>query len=157
MGLKLDVPYVTVWDGGSTVETKAAVNIKTGEITDIEISEAANNFDICERQYVIMNGEEVDVIINEEDDTYWIPLSNELSIGSIKLNEEDYYCIFVLGYDLLHERLLKSSCTECDVAFEICKTAYKSFLESCYNDNLDKSTYENLQQFVSDTIFDFEK
>ena len=81
----------------------------------------------------------------------------DLKTGSISPNEDNYYYIFVLGYDLLHERLLKSNCTECDVAFEICKTAYKSFLESCYNDNLDKSTYENLQQFVLDTIFDFEK
>ena len=32
---KITVPYVSVWDGGTEIETTAVVDIRTGEVTDI--------------------------------------------------------------------------------------------------------------------------
>ena len=57
---KISVPYVSIWDSGIEIETTAAVDIRTGEVTDI-MSADVNGLDICERQYIIMSSEQVDV------------------------------------------------------------------------------------------------
>jgi len=50
--LIIKVPYVSVWDGGVEIETFAKVNVKTGEVSDITVSDNVEGLEICERQYV---------------------------------------------------------------------------------------------------------
>jgi hypothetical protein len=80
---KIRIPYASVWDGGSVITTTANLNARTGEITDIEVLDAdvVNNLEICEREYVIIDDCEIDVIVKDEDDTRWIPLLNDLTVG----------------------------------------------------------------------------
>lgn len=54
------------------------------------------------------------------------------------------YCIFVLGYDLLHDVLNR---LECDVAYDLCYELYADFVDSVYN-NEKFSTYECLSEYV---------
>ena len=68
--LTVTVPFVSVWDGGTEVETTATVNLKTGEVTDIVVINT-KGFDVCERQYIILNDEQVDVYDNEPGYKYW--------------------------------------------------------------------------------------
>ena len=74
---KISVPYVSIWDSGIEIETTAAVDIRTGEVTDI-MSADVNGLDICERQYIIMSSEQVDVYENERGYEYWADIKNEI-------------------------------------------------------------------------------
>ena len=74
---KIPVPYVSIWDGGIEIETSATVDILTGEITDI-MSVDVDGLDICERQYIVMQGEQVDVYENECGYKYWADIENEI-------------------------------------------------------------------------------
>lgn len=58
----------------------------------------------------------------------------------------EYDCIFVLGYDLLHDFCNNKELT-CDEAFSLCKSVYEDFLKSEYDDYT-KSEYECLQKFI---------
>jgi hypothetical protein len=67
------------------------------------------------------------------------------------------YGIFVLGYDLLQDRLKESNVFECDTAYAICGKIFDEFI---YLSNLDSNYsqgYGELQQYVTDKLFDFEK
>lgn len=64
------------------------------------------------------------------------------------INENISYGIFVLGYDLLQEKLNKLD-FPCDVAYEECKKIYDSFLSS-KEYFLDKSEYECLQDYLEE-------
>ena len=75
--LKVSVPYVSVWDGGIELETTASVDIKTGEITDIQ-AVIADGLDICERQYIVMCSGQVDVYEDERGFQYWADIKNEI-------------------------------------------------------------------------------
>ena len=77
-GYKVPVPYISVWDGGIEVETTANVDIRTGKITDI-INVDVTGLDICERQYIVMQGEQVDVYEDERGYEYWADIKNEIS------------------------------------------------------------------------------
>ena len=74
---KTPVPYVSIWDGGIEIETTAIVDIRTGEVTDIS-SVDVNGLDICERQYIVMHGEQVDVYEDERGYNYWADIKNEI-------------------------------------------------------------------------------
>lgn len=54
------------------------------------------------------------------------------------------YFIFVLGYDLLHDKL---NGIPCDVAYQICASIYKDFVKSEYNE-LPHSEYECLSKYI---------
>jgi len=70
--LKIRVPYVSVWDGGIAIETSAILNIRTGALTDFETLDPRNSVENCEREYIILNDEQVDVL--SEDGNYWVQL-----------------------------------------------------------------------------------
>jgi len=70
--LKIRVPYVSVWDGGSAIETSAILNIRTGVLTDFETLDPRNSVENCEREYIILNDEQIDVL--SEDGNYWVQL-----------------------------------------------------------------------------------
>lgn len=64
------------------------------------------------------------------------------------MNENTNYMVFVLGYDLLQEKLNELD-LPCDVAYKTCKEIYNSFL--CSEEYfLDKSEYECLQDYLAD-------
>jgi hypothetical protein len=68
----VQVPYVSVWDGGSTVETTANVNLATGEVTEIVVALGnVGDLEFCEREYIVLNDEEVEVHYNENGFEYW--------------------------------------------------------------------------------------
>lgn len=71
--IKIKVPYVSVWDGGVELQTQAFLHIKTGEITDIETTNTHNSVQVCEREYIILGDEQIDVL--SENGSYWIQLS----------------------------------------------------------------------------------
>ena len=77
-GCKISVPYVSVWDGGIEIETTAVVDIRTGEITNITSVPEIHGLEICERQYIIMHSEQVDVYENERGYAYWADIENEI-------------------------------------------------------------------------------
>jgi hypothetical protein len=70
---KLHIPYVSVWDGGTVIKSNAKVDIRTGEVTDIE-SVNAENLEICEREYINMNDKEVNVYTDMNGYRYWADL-----------------------------------------------------------------------------------
>lgn len=71
--LKVRVPYVSVWDGGVEIVTSALLNIRTGEVTDIETVDPQDDVQICEREYIILNDEQVNVD-SSDGNGYWIEL-----------------------------------------------------------------------------------
>ncbi len=73
--VKIRVPYVSVWDGGIEIATNANLNLRTGEVTDIETIDPPANVQVCEREYIILNDDQVDVL---PEDGYgcWVPLCN---------------------------------------------------------------------------------
>ncbi len=71
--VKIRVPYVSVWDGGIEIATSANLNLRTGEVTDIETLDSADNVQVCEREYIILNDDQVDVL-SEDGNGYWVPL-----------------------------------------------------------------------------------
>jgi hypothetical protein len=81
--LILQVPFISVWDGGVEVQTECTVNCRTGEIQNIEKSNVrgmayVRGLDVCEEQYIIMNDSRVYVYENESGFDYWADLNNEL-------------------------------------------------------------------------------
>lgn len=58
------------------------------------------------------------------------------------------YFIFVLGYDLLHDRLNGEAC---DISYDICENIYDDFRKSTYYD-LNISEYDALQLYVKECV-----
>lgn len=58
----------------------------------------------------------------------------------------EYNMIFVLGYDLLQDRLAKYN-IPCDIAFDICKEIYGDFV-NCDEYRLDMPEYNALQIYI---------
>lgn len=67
----------------------------------------------------------------------------------------EYNMIFVLGYDLLHDKL-SSNKLSCDEAFSVCVDVYESFLQSKEN-TLDMSEYDALKEYIenNDSSIDY--
>lgn len=62
---------------------------------------------------------------------------------------DDYkaYIIFVLGYDLLQDKLKSSSKPECDISFEVCSDIAEDFMKSEFETNK-KGLYDCLIDYV---------
>lgn len=67
------VEFVSVWDNGITVSTQAMYDPETGLVFNVEEASEINTdaLDVCEREYVIINGDDRDVEDNE-DGTYTV-------------------------------------------------------------------------------------
>ena len=70
----INATFVSVWDGGTAIETECKINTITREVFDIISVEA--DVDVLERQYVIIDGQEYDVVCVDESDEvgeseYW--------------------------------------------------------------------------------------
>lgn len=56
----INATFVSVWDGGTAIETECKINTITREVFDIISVEA--DVDVLERQYVIIDGQEYDIV-----------------------------------------------------------------------------------------------
>ena len=70
----INATFVSVWDGGTAIETECKINTITREVFDIIPVEA--DVDTFERQYVIIDGQEYDVVCVDEvedvgENEYW--------------------------------------------------------------------------------------
>ncbi len=66
----LTVPYISVWDDGVEIKTTANIDMRTGGISDIKQSDV-HGLNICERQYIIVEGQEIDVQDDMPGFDYW--------------------------------------------------------------------------------------
>lgn len=66
--------------------------------------------------------------------------------------DELYYHTFVLGYDLLHDRLQASDNLECDISYDICYSLAKQYLDSEEYRNLKYSSYEMLVYWLNNNL-----
>lgn len=68
-------------------------------------------------------------------------------------SDELYYHAFVLGYDLLNDRLQASELeSTCDTAYDICISLAKQYLGSDYYNNIKYSSYEMLVHWLNDNM-----
>lgn len=73
----INATFVSVWDGGTVmaaIETECKINTSTREVFDIITVEA--DVDTFERQYVVIDGQEYDVVCVDEvedvgENEYW--------------------------------------------------------------------------------------
>ena len=65
------------------------------------------------------------------------------------VEKEISYLNFVLGYDLLHDMLIKSDTPECDVSYDFCDYVSRHFIVSEEYRNEKYSTYEMLQTWIN--------
>lgn len=70
-----------------------------------------------------------------------------------EFKEDDYYLVFVLGYDLLHDKIMKCEDKTCDNVFNTMKRIVEMFNESKEAKNFRVSTYDALQQFLENQSF----
>lgn len=66
--------------------------------------------------------------------------------------DELYYHTFVLGYDLLNDRLQATDNRECDIAYDICYSLAKQYLKSEEYKNLKYSSYEMLVHWLNNNM-----
>lgn len=62
--------------------------------------------------------------------------------------EDFYYKVFILGYDLLQKRFINSKYNECDRIFEVAKRVVSEFYNSDEFLDFTKSEYEALREFL---------
>ena len=77
----ITVPFFSVWEGNEAVETTASVNIDTGEITDIVVVGTDDDFEILERQYIVLNDEQIEVYDDEGDFEFWADIHGTYKNG----------------------------------------------------------------------------
>lgn len=58
------------------------------------------------------------------------------------------YISFVLGYDLLNDKIRNSENPECDISYDICNALAEKFILSDEYHNLNHSTYEMLEEWL---------
>lgn len=70
----------------------------------------------------------------------------------IIFEEDEYYLVFILGYDLLHEDIMKCDNKFCDDVFDTLKEIVELFLKSEECKNLAYSTYKALELFLKNNM-----
>lgn len=60
------VAYISVWDGSTEVETTALYNTETKEVYDIVESDAVEEIETLDEQYILFRGEKRKVEWDEE-------------------------------------------------------------------------------------------
>lgn len=74
---------------------------------------------------------------------------DEMYIDKADLESEKAYFTFVLGYDLLHDMINEYGVLECDINYDFCDYVASQFLDSKEYSNLSRSSYEMLQEWLS--------
>lgn len=72
------VPFVSIWDDDIYLETDCYVNLKTGEVFDIAVVDC-DGLEICDKQFIIVDEEEVLVYQDEKGFDCWADLKGEYS------------------------------------------------------------------------------
>lgn len=70
-----------------------------------------------------------------------------------EFEEDDYYLVFVLGYDLLHDKIMKCEEKACDIVFYTMQTIIEMFYISDEAKDFSLSTYDALKQFLENNNF----
>lgn len=75
---------------------------------------------------------------------------NNVIMSKLTLDKqnETTYIAFVLGYDLLNDKLQNSNYPECDICYDSCSSLAEKFLQSKEYKNEKYSTYEMLQVWL---------
>lgn len=63
--------FTSVWDGGYEVTTDCKVNMETKEVFDIEKTEVSENYNICEAEFITIDGIHYFVSTDKEETKYW--------------------------------------------------------------------------------------
>lgn len=69
-----------------------------------------------------------------------------------EFTDDEYYLVFVLGYELLHAEIMKCDNKCCDDVFDTLKEIIVLFLNSEECRNLAYSTYEALRLFLKNNM-----
>lgn len=72
-----------------------------------------------------------------------------MSKNNFEKENEKSYIAFVLGYDLLNNKLQNSISPECDSSYDICSSFAEQFINSKEYKNVKYSTYEMLQEWLN--------
>lgn len=88
--MKIPCKYISVWDDGIEVESSAVYDTEARIVTNIEVVEESyvNDLDNCEREYIVLNGEEYDVFLNEDGD--YVLDKKKLNLPPIDFTRSDY-------------------------------------------------------------------
>lgn len=70
-----------------------------------------------------------------------------------KLTNNDYYYIFILGYDLLQNYFKNCKNNECDIIFNKALNIYKKYKKSEEFDNHFLSGYDSLKLFLENNNY----
>ena len=68
---KAKIEYGSVWDEG-IVTTSAYLNLHTGEIVDIEVSEDVEEFEHLQHEFITVNGKKYTVEVDEDTNTPFV-------------------------------------------------------------------------------------
>lgn len=71
-----------------------------------------------------------------------------MSKSNFDKESEKAYITFVLGYDLLNDKLQSSNFPECDICYDTCSSLAEHFINSKEYKNTKYSTYEMLQEWI---------
>lgn len=68
-----NVPYISVWDGGTLVETTADVRLDTKQVFNIKSVDVGEAVDVLDREYIVLDGTEFAVFEESEaaDGEFW--------------------------------------------------------------------------------------
>lgn len=66
----MDARFISVWDGSYEVETGCKVDLDTTKVFAIEIADTPEDLEICEREYVLIDGVEHEVCYTEDGRFY---------------------------------------------------------------------------------------
>lgn len=95
-----NIKYISYWDGCNEVETRALINIITGEIIDIETTDVDNNYNNLEGEFIEYTDGKIEQVILRDDDKYFaisktgerfkeIEIHGTKYIVSDEINKED--------------------------------------------------------------------
>lgn len=130
-------------------------NINLMGIDEIECKMGWQKYlEYCKRNGITK--EYLDKTFNENIEDMMLYYDENMREGNTIMSQhqqenEIQYITFVLGYDLLNDKLNMSETSECDRVYDFCNHLAKQFVETEYYKNMWKSTYDNLQEWSNDS------
>lgn len=157
---ELDTPDIMKFFEGLAINEKMEYKGYIIEADDL-------NFDNPKENLVHIYDNEQDYINGEERETVSLKTIrlkqnikdyiDEFYVDKKDMESEKAYFTFVLGYDLLHDMLSKSSTPENDISYDFCNMVAGEFLKSEEYKNEKYSAYDMLEQWVNKNETDIRK
>ncbi len=157
---ELDTPNIMEFFEGLAINEKMEYKGYIIEVDDF-------NFDNQRENLVHIYDNEQDYINGEERETVSLntirlkqnvkDYIDEFYVDKKAMESEKAYFTFVLGYDLLHDMLSKSSTPENDLSYDFCNMVAGEFLKSEEYKNEKHSAYDMLEQWVNKNETDIRK